>query len=496
MALSWVANATGQVAKMEKYTTILQQLFNLDLDTFLAMPDISTLDVQARSALIEIAVLQSRTALDHFDFPLVERIANRVLPYLVPEHDNDPFLFNKPSHLRPPLVYMLGFYNQLIGNLDVAAHMLSDAAESAAALYNIHIIALALGQSGQVNLARGALYQAEIDFQKSIDAVQAAPEMPTAYVSQAWYGLACLAYEWNDLQQVEIFIQNALETGKRWQSYELIFPAYMLLARRYALAEDWTRVHENLRLMQQMPPEFLKSTGAFLDHFQAWVEFRQGRPERLQHWVDGFTPAEFTPTPFVQEMEAISAARLLMALGRIDQGIQLLEPFLSALQNSSRRGRLVEALVVKSMLLAAQNKAVEAQTVLAQALEIAQPQHYVRLFVDEGESMQRLLEKYIPTLSGDMKAYAQSILHAFPQAAPPLPASHPNMEGLVDALSEREIEVLNLMVSGISNAEMASRLFVSVNTVKKHITNIFNKLGVKNRLQAIKQGRQLGLIES
>jgi LuxR family transcriptional regulator, maltose regulon positive regulatory protein len=497
MALAWVANATGQVSKVENYTRVLEDIFGLNLEAFLGMEDISQLDALQRAALIEIAVLYSRLALDHFDIAMIQRISQRVLPYLVPERDSEVHLYNLPSKLRPPLVYILGYYNQLIGNVDEAARLFSDAAESGILHGNSHIVALALGELGQVEIARGNLDRARSAFQKAIDNVKTSGNMPTAYVSHAWYGLACLAYEWNDLPAFDVYIQQAIDNGKMWQSHEMLFPVFLLQARRQMLDENWPQVNALLNILRSMPPEFLQTTGTLLDSFQAQVEFRQGRRERLSHWSDTFSPASLSPTPFFQEVEISTAVRQLLALGRLEQVQQMIDPMLSTLQNSGRRGRLLDFLVLKTLLLAAQKQPARAQDTLKQALELAAPQHYVRLFADEGESLQYLLEGLLPDLSGLLKAYVLNILAVFPNTLPPLTLPFLSTQAdLVEPLSERELEVLRLISGGISNADIAARLYVSVNTVKKHMTHIFNKLGVENRLQAIEKARQMGIIHN
>lgn len=491
MALGWAASATGQPALAGVYAKMIQEKFNLSLDDFLSMEDISTLEPLTRSALIETTVLCSRLAVDQFDVERLRRMANRVLPYLTPERDSQPHLFNTPSNLRPPLVYFLGWLNLIGGDLKQAAHMLSDAAESALQQDNIHIVALALGQLGQVYTLQGQLHQAEEQFNQAVATSQAHPELRTPYFSQAWLGLASLAYEHNDLVRAETCAQKALELGMMWQSSEQLYPIYLLLMRLCVVNKDWAKLETLRQCVLQMPAEFLRTVNTSLACFLAWIADRQGQSEALRHWAETYQLADNTIL-FIQEIEETLPARSLLLAGKLEETARLLDKHLANLKASQSQGRLMDWMVIQAMLHLAQDRPDDAQATLLEVLPLAQPQGYLRLFVDEGQPMHHLLEKMTPGLPPPLKKYVKNILSAFSNDIPM--AQNHAQDSLIEPLSEREIEVLTLMVGGISNADMAARLYVTVNTVKKHITNIFNKLAVENRLQAVEKGRQLGII--
>ena len=135
--------------------------------------------------------------------------------------------------------------------------------------------------------------------------------------------------------------------------------------------------------------------------------------------------------------------------------------------------------------------------VLGQALALAQPGGFVRIFIDEGPPMARLL--YEAVTRGIAPDYARRLLSAFPVAEPeqtsPSKTQAPKSE-LIEPLSERELEVLELIAEGLTNQEIASRLFLALNTVKAHSSNIYGKLGVHSRTQAVARARALGLLPS
>jgi LuxR family maltose regulon positive regulatory protein len=132
--------------------------------------------------------------------------------------------------------------------------------------------------------------------------------------------------------------------------------------------------------------------------------------------------------------------------------------------------------------------------VLREVLSLAEPGGYIRTFVDEGPPMGQLL--YEALSRGIAPDYVQRLLSAFPIAEPePVPSSAANDE-LIEPLSERELEVVHLIAEGLTNPEIAARLFLSPHTVKAHARNIYGKLNVHNRTQAVARARALGILST
>jgi LuxR family maltose regulon positive regulatory protein len=152
-------------------------------------------------------------------------------------------------------------------------------------------------------------------------------------------------------------------------------------------------------------------------------------------------------------------------------------------------------MVVQALAHYMHGEADEAMHVLGHALALAKPGGLVRLFVDEGVPMARLLYKALAR--GSEPAYIRRLLAAFPVAEPKhalsAPVSGPDSEW-VEPLSAREREVLQLIAEGLSNQAIAARLYLSLHTVKVHARNIFAKLAVANRTQAVARARALGIV--
>ncbi len=150
---------------------------------------------------------------------------------------------------------------------------------------------------------------------------------------------------------------------------------------------------------------------------------------------------------------------------------------------------LIKMLALQALALETQGNLDQALSALERALSLAEPEGYVRTFVDEGEPMARLLRRVLSR--GIAPNYVARLLAAFGKEAK---LTSPAMESLIEPLSERELQVLRLIVAGLSNSEIAQELVIAVSTVKSHVNHIYGKLGVKSRTQAVARAQALGLL--
>jgi LuxR family maltose regulon positive regulatory protein len=157
---------------------------------------------------------------------------------------------------------------------------------------------------------------------------------------------------------------------------------------------------------------------------------------------------------------------------------------------------VIEALVLQALALQAQDKDDQALATLQRALVLAEPEAYVRTFIDEGAHIGRLLRRAV--VHGHTVEYAGKLLAALEEAATRSATQLAVSEGpgapLVEPLSPRETEVLRLLTTHLSHAEMAEELVVSVNTLRSHVKSIYSKLHVHSRMEATERARDLGLL--
>jgi LuxR family maltose regulon positive regulatory protein len=233
---------------------------------------------------------------------------------------------------------------------------------------------------------------------------------------------------------------------------------------------------------------------------QVWLA--QGRLTGALDWARERGLSVDDDLSYLTEFEHITLTRVLIARHKrereersIHEAMGLIERLLKAAEEGGRTGSVIEILVLQALAHKAQGDIPPALVSLERALKLAEPEGYVRIFVDEGPPMARLL--YEALSQGVSPEYSQRLLTAFPVIEPEqIDSSNTQAPGSewVEPLSEREIEVLQLISEGLSNQEIASRLFLSLHTVKVHARNIYAKLGVKNRTQAVAKGKALGIL--
>lgn len=225
---------------------------------------------------------------------------------------------------------------------------------------------------------------------------------------------------------------------------------------------------------------------------RTWI--KQGQINKAASWARQQNLMGSDDVSYLREFEHITLARLFLAQNSTADAVDLLERLLGAAEDGKRIGSVIEILVLLSLALDGQGDTSNSFLHLDRALKLAEPEGFVRTFVDEGPAMARLLyEVFSQEISAD---FVQRLLSAFPIEEPDSAKSSVDAStaGIVEPLSEREIEVLQLIAEGLTNQDIASQLYITLNTVKGHARNLYAKLGVKSRTQAVAKGKSLGII--
>jgi LuxR family maltose regulon positive regulatory protein len=231
---------------------------------------------------------------------------------------------------------------------------------------------------------------------------------------------------------------------------------------------------------------------------RAHVVLAHGNLAAALHWAQTSGVSATGVPSYPHEREYLTLARVRIAQGRqqpggsfLPEALGLLERLLEDAEPRARMGSVIEILLLRALALQAQRKQEAALRILGQALTLAEPEGYLRLFLDEGAPLLRLLRQaYARQIT---PGYVVTLLEAAGEQVGETP---PRSHQWLDALTERECEVLRLLVEGASNREIAEHLVLSVNTVKKHVFNICSKLNVQSRAQAIAKTRKLQLVYS
>lgn len=365
---------------------------------------------------------------------------------------------------------------------------------------------------GRLQMMQGRLRQAAATFAEAQQAAQGSDGAGSHVMGATYFfGMGELFYERNELDAAQEQVAQGMQTvtGSLTVSAEMIAWGYLLLARLKQAGGDSAGALETLdafaelaRRRDMFPPLRRAASAA---RVPVWLA--QGNFAAARRWMESLElPLDADPG-FAHEGEFLALARVHIGLARQGAPAQL-EPVVARLdrlrevaENDGRMRSVIEILVLRALAFAAQSDPDDALVELARALALAAPEGYIRLFVDEGRPMQLLLQEAAARGIGTDDARAR--LAAFPRANGPLadggssvgPGLSPAASlALVEPLSEREREVLRLIAAGESNREMARALVVSLGTVKKHLNNIYGKLGVSSRTQAVARGRELNLL--
>jgi LuxR family maltose regulon positive regulatory protein len=305
--------------------------------------------------------------------------------------------------------------------------------------------------------------------------------------------------ELNDLERAIDRAERGTELTERSGDVAMIGWSYVCLVRALfsrgdmAGAEEIIQRMENIARETHVPPWITSLMAAW----QARIWLAQDKLDAASQWAqERGLDADRDPA-LVHEMEYIALARLLIAQGRQDEASKLLRRLLDATEAGGRISRAIEILNLQALSAQAGDDTAKTMTSLERALSLAEPGGFVGIFVDEGPPMACLLYQALDR--GIAPDYTRRLLAAFPVVEPektaPSSTKVPKSE-LIEPLSEREIEVLQLIAEGLTNREIATRLSLSVNTVKVHSRNIYGKLGAHNRTEAAARAQALGILPS
>jgi LuxR family maltose regulon positive regulatory protein len=391
----------------------------------------------------------------------------------------------------------LGNAYSLMGDVALAYQTRSEALNASKDAGNVYLI-LNMSLKLVVTLRnRGHLQRALDICQQQLELANQSRLSQTAVVGWLFALWGEVLAEKNELDRALQLAEKGAELTKRGKDVAMLDRSYLCLMRvlfsRWDLdnAEKIIQEMDHIALERDVAPWIANQMAAW----QARIWLAQGKTEDAFQWMDETCidiDGDLTP---LHDFDYVVIARILIVQGRLDETTRLLHRLLETAEAGGRTSKLIEVLVLLALSSQAQGDKEQAITTLGKALTLAEPGGFIRIFVDEGPPMAGLL--YEALAHGIAPDYVRRLLAAFPVAEPgqtdPSKSQAPESE-LIEPLSERELEVLQLIAEGLTNQEIATRLFLSLNTVKTHTRNIYGKLNVHRRTQAIARSQELGLL--
>jgi LuxR family maltose regulon positive regulatory protein len=426
---------------------------------------------------------------------------------------------------RGAAIIWLGVNHRHLGNLDRARQLFVQATSINLEAGNIYAALATKAQLADMALVQGQLHQAVGHYRQGLQMAQEWADQEgkgsgaVLAASELHLGLGTVLYQRNDLAGAAPHIHRAVELGELGGAWERMY-GYRMLAYLKQAEQEYATAHDLLQracaIRDTLSVRQLNiATEPGLEQLR--ILLARAQPDMAHLLTDvaeridagGWRPGDDvdfgSPEDYAHESDYSDLARSLIALGRAGEAMPLLERLLEAARSMERQGDAIRYLGLQALAFHALGDISSARASLGQALPLAKPEGYVRIFVDEGAPMAELLRAFSDQLSAvsshpsvvgreqsaARQVYVDKLLAAFgaparDRAIPPSP--------IVEPLSARELEVLRLMTEGDKFAIIAERLFISLNTVRHHTRNIYGKLGAHSRAQAIARARELGLL--
>jgi LuxR family maltose regulon positive regulatory protein len=321
------------------------------------------------------------------------------------------------------------------------------------------------------------------------------PEMPfTGYV---YVTIGRILRQWNQLKDSYHFTAKGLALGRDWNVAEILALSCIEFAYIHQALGNDRQARASMQEAIQIYEGFSPWGTRYAAAHQAKMALARGDIDAAGRWAQANDLVIDGDFEFHREVEYLALARVFIAQKRFEEAQSLVERIYRIAQKTGKRHTELEALILLALVFSIPGETDQALAYLEKALTIAEPEGFIRIFVDEGPPMAHLLCKALS--HGVAPEYVSRLLAAFPVAEPAqadATKTQAHETELVEPLSERELEILQLIAEGLTNPEIASRLFLSLNTVKAHTRNIYGKLGVHSRTQAVARAQALGVLPS
>ncbi|HSR29010.1 MAG TPA: LuxR C-terminal-related transcriptional regulator [Anaerolineae bacterium] len=389
-------------------------------------------------------------------------------------------------------------------HLEKAFQAAQAAREKGLAAGNVFLAAHATNGLAMARFHQGRLSEAAEYYRQLVDLGMqgTASQLPLAAVGQV--GLATICLERNELDAAERHVDEGLRLGKHGVGTNTLVSASVTLSRLRQYSGDGEGALEALDEVERLGHVRDSAPAVHrLTRQRAWLKLYTGELEGTDHLVKRLHNllshekfGETIPVVFY-EAQQLWLARLHLLRDEAGAALDLLEPIHEGAKVAGRLGRVIEICLLKALAWQALGDKAAALTALQESLALAEPEGYLRVYLDEGARLLPLLsalerESLLPR---HLQRHARKLVNALDvDAGQRKPSADDPYSLLVEPLTKRELQVLRLMVAGLSSLEIADELVIAVSTARTHIKNIYSKLSVRSRYEAIERAKQLQLL--
>jgi LuxR family maltose regulon positive regulatory protein len=405
--------------------------------------------------------------------------------------EDDSFSYS----MRSVTIAILGDAHLMNGDLEQARLANQKAIEVGQAADDPNTVIMAKSTLADILVEQGAYRKAARIWSDALQMAAPSEGQISPLADVIYAGLGKIYYEWNKLEVADQYFRQSIQVSQAWGNTGLQVLNTIWTAQLDQLAGHTESANEAIRFTEEMVQAFplARTRSIQVNVAIARWHIRNGNLEKATRWIAkeaGFPGENISnEITFRQIPVKIACLRLLLAQDDTQSALELSGQLLEKVQTANHLSRTIEVLVLQALILQKMKNLPQALATLERALILAEGNGFVRIFIDEGEPMARLIYQVKKHSPGD--SYSMVLLKELDKG---IGQKNQSAQPLIEPLSDRELEVLGLIAGGCTNQEIAARLVISPGTVKRHVSNIYAKLGVTSRTQAIGFARELKLI--
>lgn len=299
--------------------------------------------------------------------------------------------------------------------------------------------------------------------------------------------------EWNCLEEAEQYIRDGLQDNESWRNIMTDGFGLVALTRVLQAQGDYAGATQTAEKLESrlVPHSWPREIDEDFHTLKVRVQVASGDLQAPSQWANQLELSQDFDRH--KERYQMTLARIRLAQGRYHEVENLLTGEAPPAGAGSQITRELEFRLLLAVAIARQGRLPEAFELIKSCLVMAEPEGYIRIFLDIGEPVRELITAYLQSATPEHELYAQKVLDTFPSTHPgtsPLSRSF----GLVEPLTERELEVIQLLALGKTNTQIACQLIIASGTVKAHAASIYRKLDAANRTEAVARARELGIL--
>lgn len=481
----WVLWLKAEIGAIEPYLIDAEQAW----DELTAAKDFEPDHPDYALLPAELAALRAFVARHHNEVETARAFAERALRLAPP---------NLPPGQQAVILLALASSYDAIGDLEQAANTYAETIRLGRLGGSATTISLTYILVGALFLL-GRLREAHAACRNALDYIQAQgmSRLPAAGVIHV--AMSEVLLEQNQLESAEAHLAQGMELGKRSGRLDAVRNAAHVRARLMQARPD---SHDMLIVVQEAESAHGQMIAplarADLLAIKALILSRHGQLSDAVQCVEDAIRMVGENRGQVRARVALTRSRVMFTQWKPNEAVEQLTQSIIIAENSGLWGVALKLHILLSLALARQGMMQQAEAELDRALAFAEPEGYVRIFLDEGEPMRHLIGQWLAHAdSGPLREYATRLLSQWkdePKDTAELSKKATSTSDLIDPLTPRELDILRLLATGCSNAQIAEKLFLAEGTVKFYMHSILQKLGVHNRTQALVIAREQNLI--